>query len=307
MTKRVVITGATGFIGSSIANEFLNDGYSVTVLTRKDSSISRLKNIQSKIKFIEYSTLDPKFFDFSKVKEGANIFVHCAWRGVLGSDRNEPFQVTTNVPATINSVELASRLGCQHWIGLGSQAEYGNLNCKINEESTNLPTTLYGKAKFSVGTAAIALCEAYQMTGTWMRVFSTYGPNDSAHWFIPYIIQEFLANRVPQLTACEQLWDYLFVQDAGRAVVAASESRANGIFNLGSGSALPLKTYVEMIREILDTALTPEYGVVAYRPDQVMHLEADISKLTKSTDWKPRVGLFEGLQKTIDFERSRFN
>lgn len=305
MSDRVVITGATGFIGASIAHEFLRGGHSVVVLTRINSNLSRLRSLYADIKIIEYSSLDPEHFEFSKITGGADIFVHCAWRGVAGSNRNEASQVTTNIPTTIHSVELAAKLGCRQWIGLGSQAEYGNLNCKISETSHNLPTTLYGKAKLAASISALGLCEAYKMIGTWMRVFSTYGPKDAPNWFIPYVIQEFLANRAPKLTGCEQLWDYLYVQDAGRAVAAVSNRQASGVFNLASGNALPLKIYIETIREILGTSLTPEYGAIDYRSDQVMHLEADIRKLKEITGWRPVVGLLEGLTQTIDFELTR--
>jgi len=305
MSKRIVITGATGFIGASIAREFLHAGDEVTVLTRMNSNLSRLSALKSDIKFFEYSTLDPQHFDISRISKGADIFVHCAWSGVAGSDRNEAFQISTNIPTTISSVDLAAKLGCQHWIGLGSQAEYGNLNCKISESSPQKPTTLYGKAKLTAGISALDLCDAYQLKGSWLRVFSTYGPGDAPNWFIPYVIQEFLANRAPKLTHCEQLWDYLYVQDAGNAVVAVANKNAAGTFNLGSGNALPLKTYIETVREILGTPLIPEYGAIEYRPDQVMHLEADVNKLTKNTGWTPSVEVIEGLTQTIEFERTR--
>jgi nucleoside-diphosphate-sugar epimerase len=305
MSKHIVITGATGFIGASIAREFLDAGDSVSVLTRRNSNLSKLSALKSDIQFVEYSTLDPQFFDVAKILKGADIFVHCAWHGVAGSDRNEAFQISTNIPTTIHSVDLAAKLGCQHWIGLGSQAEYGNLNCKISESSPTKPTTLYGKAKLAAGISALELCEAYQLKGSWLRVFSTYGPDDAPNWLIPYVIQEFLAKRAPKLTHCEQLWDYLYVQDAGKAVVAVANKNAAGTFNLGSGNALPIKTYIETIREILEISLIPEYGAIEYRPDQVMHLEADVNKLTKNTGWTPSVEVIEGLTQTIDFERTR--
>lgn len=306
MPKRVVITGATGFIGASISREFVRAGYSVTVLTRKNSILDRLNDIRSRIGLIEYSSLKPEHFDFSKVNT-ADVFVHCAWKGVLGKDRNEAFQITSNIPTTLDSVELAAGLGCRHWIGLGSQAEYGNLNCRIGEDSPTTPTSLYGKAKLASGHSALGLCDALRLSGTWMRVFSTYGPEDAPNWLIPYVIQEFLANRAPKLTLCEQLWDYLYVQDAGKAVVAAAAAGVGGVFNLGSGTALPLRTYIETIRQILGTPILPEYGAVDYRPDQVMHLEADVSKFAEASNWRPSVGLVDGLTQTISFERSRDN
>ena len=225
--------------------------------------------------------------------------------GVGGHERNEAFQITDNLPAVIEAVELAAAAGCRQWIGLGSQAEYGNQNRRMDEGAPLRPTTLYGKAKLAAGVAALALCEARQMAGAWLRVFSTYGPDDAPHWFIPYVIQELLAGRAPKLTQCEQLWDYLYVTDAARAVAATANGKTAGVFNLGSGSAHPLKEYVEAIRRELGSLAEPAYGAVPYRPDQVMHLEADISRLTKVADWQPQISLAEGIRATVAFERTR--
>jgi len=233
------------------------------------------------------------------------VFIHCAWRGVGGNDRNEAFQITNNIPMTLDAVELAAAAGCRQWIGLGSQAEYGNQNCRMSEDSPLRPTTLYGKAKLAAGVASLALCEARGMTGTWLRVFSTYGPGDAPQWLVPYAIREFLAGRAPKLTRCEQRWDYLYVRDAASAVVSVAETRAPGVFNLGSGSAETLKKIIETIRGELAVSIEPAYGAVPYRSDQVMYLEADISRLRAATGWSPRVSLIEGIRATIAFERGR--
>ena len=305
MSKRVVVTGATGFIGAAIVRELLVKGDEVFVLTRENSNISRLDSVKDSVKFITCNDLAEESLILSMMGNAADVFIHCAWRGVAGAERNEAFQIVENIATTIQSIELAVKLGCRQWIGFGSQAEYGNLNCKICEDSKISPTTVYGKAKLSAGIAALGLCDAYKITGSWLRVFSTYGPGDSPHWFIPYIIQEVLAGHVPQLTQCEQLWDYLYVDDAARAVVAVAQTKASGVFNLGSGSTHPLKTYVNTIYKILGENLHPQYGAITYRPDQVMHLEADITRLVEQTGWRPSVNLWDGLTQTIAFEKAR--
>ena len=304
MPPHVAITGATGFIGSAVLKELLLGGARVTVLLRPDSNTARLEPMDS-FETLTYSRLlDPPTIE--RLKENKpDVFIHCGWRGVGGDERNEAFQITCNVQATINAVELAAASGCRKWIGLGSQGEYGNQNRSLNENAALLPTTVYGKAKVAAGMAALALCEARQIAGVWLRVFSTYGPADAPNWLIPYVIQEFLAGRAPKLTQCEQLWDYLYVADAARAICAAANGTTNGIFNLGSGCALPLKDYIEAIRSELATSLEPAYGAVPYRPDQVMHLEADISRLTEATGWRPATSVREGIRATVAFERRR--
>lgn len=217
-----------------------------------------------------------------------------------GRDHNQDYQITENLALTLASVELAAAAGCRQWIGLGSQAEYGNLNVRISEEMKPCPTTLYGRSKLAAGIASLALCEARGLTGAWLRVFSTYGPGDAAFWFLPYLISEFTGGRAPQLTRCEQFWDYLYVDDAACAVSAAVNHGLAGVYNLGSGIAKPLKDYVEAVREALGSSLQPNYGAIGYRPDQVMHLEADISRLTEATGWKPAVSFQEGIALTVD-------
>lgn len=304
MPLHVAITGATGFIGSAVLKELLLSGARVTVLLRPDSSTARLEPMEG-FETLRYSRLLDKPTIDSLKENKPDVFIHCGWRGVGGHERNEAFQITHNVPATIDAVELAAAAGCRQWIGLGSQAEYGNLNRRISEDAPLNPTTVYGKAKLAAGVAALALCETRKIAGVWLRVFSTYGPGDAPHWFIPYVIQEFLADRVPNLTKCEQLWDYLYVGDAARAVTRIANGATAGVFNLGSGFARPLKEIIEAIRMELAPRFKPAYGALPYRPDQVMHLEADISRLQAATAWKPQMNIADGIRATVAFERTR--
>jgi len=303
MALNVVITGATGFIGSAVLAELLANGAHVTVLLRPDSDRRRLSAIQG-FNELTYDGLLSKDIIHDLHEREPDIFIHCAWRGVGGIEKNEAFQIEVNIPLTTDSVELAAAVGCKQWIGFGSQAEYGNPNRRINEDCPLEPTTLYGKAKLASGMAALALCEAYKMAGAWLRVFSTYGPGDAPSWFIPYIIQEFLGGHAPKLTKCEQLWDYLYVTDAARAVVATARGSVSGVFNLGSGSSYALKEYVELIRGELGSPTEAAYGAVPYRQDQVMHLEADITRLIAVTGWSPVVTPLEGIRKVVEFERN---
>lgn len=304
MSFHVAITGATGFIGAAVLAELLAGGSQVTVLLRPDSNRKRLAT-QKGFETLEYSRPADSTTARALGERKPDIFINCAWRGVGGRERNEAFQITDNLPATLAAVELAAASGCRQWIGLGSQAEYGNQNCRMDEHADLRPTTIYGKAKLAAGVAALGLCDARKIAGAWLRIFSTYGPDDAPHWFIPYVIAEFLAGRAPKLTKCEQLWDYLYVADAARAVSATANGTTIGAFNLGSGCSRPLRDYIEAIRREVGCSLEPEYGAVPYRPDQVMHLEADITSLATATGWRPATDLAEGIRATVAFERKR--
>lgn len=300
MSSTILIRGATGFIGRAILIELLNQKKNVIVLLHEDSKVEKLKNI-SNYNAIYYKNIDDPIFIKKLKKLNIGIIIDCAWEGVAGIYRNKEFQLPKNKILTFGLLNIAILLGVKQWISFGSQAEYGNQNKKLDELAELKPTTLYGKAKKQVGLEAISLCDQNNISGVWLRIFSTYGPNEPSHWFITYLIKEFFEKRSPKLTKCEQMWDYLYIEDMAKAVCSVANGKIKGTFNLGYGKAYQLKTIVELVKKKINSNLEPIYGAIDYREDQVMHLEADINKLKNLTGWMPIVNLEEGIQKTVEY------
>lgn len=299
--RTLVISGANGFLGAAVVAEAVRCGWCALALVRPGANTDRLAALQG-VERVTTDAWDAPLTVARLAVRRPQAFVHSAWRGVGGGDRNEAFQIEANLPLTLAAVRLAQAIGCATWVGIGSQAEYGNPNQRLDESAPTRPTTLYGRAKLAAGVAALGLADALGMRGAWLRVFSLYGPGDAPTWFVQQVIREFLAGRAPRLTPCEQRWDYLHVADAARAVLAVIEAPgAGGVLNLGRGEATSLREIVETIREQLGTPLAAAYGAVPYRSDQVMHLEADITRLQQATGWSPRVPLAEGLRGCVGF------
>lgn len=296
--RKVVLTGASGFIGSAVLTQLVKDGNQAVVLARNESKQDRIASL-SGYQTIYYQNLGQQELIDTLAAYNPDAFIHLAWKGVGGKDRNEAFQITENLPLTLHAVELAKAIGCRHWIGIGSQAEYGNPNCKVAETAPTNPTTLYGKAKLASCWASLGLAESLAMKGSWIRVFSTYGVGDEPTWFIPYIISEIRRGNAPKLTQCEQLWDYLYVDDAARAILCVLYKELTGIVNIGSGQTTTLKSVVEIIKGALKSSVTVDYGAVPYKIDQVMHLEADISRIRQLTGWAPAITLEQGINRLI--------
>jgi nucleoside-diphosphate-sugar epimerase len=101
-----------------------------------------------------------------------------------------------------------------------------------------------------------------------------------------------------------QRWDYLFIDDAAEAVIAcAQEAEATGIFNLASGSAVPVREIVEQLRDLIAPGMELVFGEIPFGPDQIMHLEGSAQKLRQATGWLPKIPLSEGLARTVDAAR----
>lgn len=297
---RVFVTGASGFLGSYLVADLLARGHEVAVLLRPDSPAWRLADVYDHLHVIP-GALE----HLDRLRGPLNAFapqavLHMAWRGVAGSDRNSPLQAA-NVADTVTLAELAAEAGAKAFVGAGSQAEYGPYDRAIREDDVPRPTTLYGMAKLAAGSMAMRLCEERGVRAAWLRIFSTYGPKDADYWLIPSMIRNLRSGQHMALTACEQRWGFLHARDAAAAFrLALMHDAASGIFNVGSPEAPPLRETVSRLRDLVDPGASLGFGELAYRPDQVMILAADVSRML-ALGWKPEVPLDQGLRETVDW------
>lgn len=293
----IVITGGFGFLGSHTVQECINFGFTPIVLERHTSRTEKLAN--KKFISIPYTNIDDILLVESLKKYSPRCFIHIGWKGVDNSTRNLEDQVGVNLPFTLKTVELAKKAGCEQWIGIGSLSEYGIIDSKVSEQFPPSPYTIYGKSKLASCWASSALCQAFNMRWSWIRVGSIYGPGDSDQWLIPFVTKALLSGESPKLTPSDQTWDYLFVTDAADAILSVAKSNAEGIFNLGSGSGKTIKEIVNHVVSKVNPSGAPLFGALPYSKDQIMHMEADISRIQKYTGWRPKITLSDGLETTI--------
>ena len=288
---RIAVTGSNGFIGKAIVAELLHQEHEICLLVRN----------QKQEQWPEVSTYlyDSSVFDCEiELKNWKpDVFFHLAWRGVNSGDRNSEENSLYNIQLTLDSVKLACSAGCTQWIGCGSQAEYGIKNYCISEFELCNPTTDYGKTKQILCKNAEDLCIKFGLNYTWARIFSVYGPGDHASTFISYLFDSMLQNNAPQVSSCSQLWDYLFIEDAAKALVALINK--NGIYNIASGKAIQLKQVVDQIAFL--TYYKDRIGWNRNPDGELIHLCGNIDKIKTNSGWQPNVSLEAGLKKTLNY------
>ena len=301
---KVLVTGASGFVGACVLRQLVREGKNdIAALVRQPGSAWRIRDELPHVRVIHAGLEDLHEIEGALRDFQPTHLVHLAWSGVLGRNRNDPAQYH-NVSQTMRLLDLALECGTRHFIGLGSQAEYGPCEARIDERTPTSPTTMYGASKLAACILAERLCALTGARFAWLRLFSSYGPRDNPEWMIPYLALKLLHREKPSVTAAEQLWDYIHVDDAAAAIVAVTKADgASGVFNLGSGSAPRLRDIIESVRDAIDPSLPVGFGDVPYRPDQVMHLEADITRLARATGWAPKVALAEGIRDTVEWYR----
>ena len=162
------------------------------------------------------------------------------------------------------------------------------------------PENGYGIAKLAAGALSRLAAQQLGMRHIWVRVLSVYGPFDGENSMITSTLRRFLRGEQPQFTKGEQLWDYLYSEDAGDAFYLVGE-KATGhkVYCLGSGESRTLKSYIEDIRDEVSPDAVLGFGEIPYASQAPMHLCADIRTLREDTGFAPKISFREGIRQTI--------
>jgi nucleoside-diphosphate-sugar epimerase len=167
------------------------------------------------------------------------------------------------------------------------------------------PENGYGIAKLCAGQMTRIACSQYGMRHVWTRILSIYGPYDGEKTMVMSTIAALLDGRIPDCTKGEQEWDYLYSDDAGRALMLLGQSGHDGkIYCIGSGRTRPLREYIEDIRDAVNPDAQINFGAVDYAPKQVFYLCADISDLHDDTGFEPSTAFADGIKDTINYLKS---
>lgn len=302
--ERIGISGATGAIGLALIDKCIEEGVEVYAFVRGDSK--RADRIQEHplVHKIRCALDEMKGLDITGIPK-LDVFYHLAWMKAFGAEnRNDLHTQTANIDYAIDAVELAGRLSCRRFIGAGSQAEYGRKDEALTPETTCTPETGYGMAKLAAGQMTRLECDKRGLEHIWIRILSVYGPGDGENTLVSSVIRDALDGVDPKCTKAEQIWDYLYSEDAADALYLTGENGVSGrTYVLGSGSARALRAYIEDIRDICaditGKRVSPGY-TRPYGDKQVMYLLADISALREDTGFEAKTSFKDGIRKTVE-------
>lgn len=306
--RRMIITGPTGAVGMALIKRCTQEGIYVVAVCHKGSARTAQIPDNPYIRVVEADLADLKGIGKKELGIGpgetADIFYHLAWGGTTGAARNDMTLQIQNIQYTIDAVELASRLGCEAFIGAGSQAEYGRTEGPLRADTPVFPENGYGMAKLCAGQMSRQRCEALGMRHIWVRILSVYGPWDGSGSMVMSTIRKLAAGERAGFTPGEQLWDYLYSEDAADALLRLGEKGRSGkTYILGSGQVRRLKDFILQIRQAVErqNGTTGElgFGDVPYSEKQVMYLGADITELVQDTGFEPAVSFETGIERTV--------
>jgi len=301
-TKKVIITGANGFLGNRLAEAFINQGITVYALDCIENSYLHHELLKFRKCDIEKNVLP-----FDDELKNADVLFHFAWNGVHSDYRNDYERQIKNIPSLINVLSFAQNLNVSKIIIPGSASEYAASEMPITGNNTPGAIDGYGAVKAACHVIASAWSIQNKLPLIWVVPSSIYGPGRNDNNALTYAIKALLKGEKPTFTALEQRWDYIYIDDFINALVFIDEKGIVGKnYALGYGSARELRKYITVIRDSIDPALPLGIGERPYKSGKPDNSEMDISELQKDTGFKPEVSFEEGIKKTIEWFKGIF-
>ncbi len=296
--KRVLVTGATGFIGRHVVRALSQRGYEVHAVGRRASSSF------ADCVYSHRSDLLVPGVAAQLIRDVApDGLIHLAWEvgqdGAWQSDANDRWQ-----RATVDLVDAFAGPD-RRAVLAGTCAEYRWDNSVCVEAATPItPLTRYGQAKDAARNGAQLIARREGLSLVWARIFFTFGPGESPARLVPSVVRTVLAGETAETTHGLQIRDYLYVGDLADALVTLLTSDVRGEINVASGQPTRLSWLATRAAELAGDSERLKLGARVARPDEPERILADVSRLGQEVGWQPRIGIEEGLARTVAWWRA---
>lgn len=307
--QKIVITGATGFIGSHVTRMLLAQGAEVFALVRPESGHLDILPRHPKLTVVPCN-LEQADTIALPVRR-ADAFLHFAWGGVNREDIDSPVVQAANIGASLACVRAARLLLCRVFMDAGSRVEYGITGDGIMSEDTECrPVNEYGKAKLSFYQQAAPLCQEWGMTYYHLRFFSVYGTGDHPWSIISTLVRELPQGNAVSLSACEHQWNFMAVEDAARAVLLLyqhSDSRQgeSHIVNVASRDTRRLRLFAEEILKLCGGRGSLLFGTFVQAGEGALSVCPTTEVLIQLTDgeYQDIISFTEGIRRMLSEQK----
>ena len=312
MKKKVLVTGAGGFIGSHLTEKLSASGYSVRAFIHYNSrnSWGWLESSKCK-KNIEIITGDIRDADIVRhaMRDIEIVFHLAALIGIPYSYRSPEAYVQTNINGSLNIFQIAKDLAVKKIVLTSTSEIYGTAQAvPIAEVHPINPQSPYAATKAAADLLAMSFYRSFNLPVAIVRPFNTYGPRQSARAIIPTIITQILAGcKKIKLGSLDPVRDFTYVNDAVKGFIKVGEAKKSvgEIINLGNKSEISIRDLVRLIAKIMEVSVTVQEDSKRKRPvkSEVDRLMADNSKAKRLLRWTPEYSLEQGLKETIEWFR----
>lgn len=304
MKKKILVTGATGFIGKNLV-ESLKEKFEIYALILDEKE----KNVIPQIDYILWKT----FFDREneiKTLDGKKLgkidtVIHLASYGVNPKDNDIDKMIESNINLTKDLISNLERVSCKNIIFTGSGFEYGDKGkIKLKEDMELNPFSLYGATKVSAFLIGKKLCESLGINYINLRLFNIFGEYEGSNRLIPQIINNYLEGKELNFTAGNQVRDYLYIKDIIEVYEMILEKNIynNETYNVCSSEEVTIKEFITKVANTIGiNKESLNFGIIPSRKEEALYIVGDNSKLKKDFDWNRKYSYEFGIKNMYDF------
>jgi len=306
---RVLITGASGFIGSHLTRRLVAEGADVHAVTSAVSSVYpiRLVDVRQHVVLHEANLTDRSAMDAVVAEARPAVVWHLgAFTHVGKSWHRVDEGIQTNIQGTVNLLEALDGSGYRRFVYTGTSEIYGDVAVPFREDGPVMPISPYSVSKY----AGERYCRMFRQGRGWpivmLRPFNAYGPWQTPDRVIPEIIVRALRGQPLRMTRGIQTREFNFVEDLADGFLKAglAPDIEGEIINLGCGEEVSMRNVAETILELLGNPVAPEFGALPDRPTEIWRMYSDNAKARRLLEWGPTHSLRDGLAKTVDWYRA---
>ena len=299
--KRVVITGASGFVGANLARRLLRDGHEVNLLLRPGFQPWRIREIQKDVRLHLVQLHDAGAVDKALGEIRPNWIFHLAAHGAYSWQNDLPQMVQTNIIGTMNLVQASLHINVEAFVNTGSSSEYGLKDHPPSETEFLEPNSDYAVTKASATLFCRYTAQRERVHIPTLRLYSVYGPYEEPNRLVPQLILRGLQKQLPPLVDPDTVRDFTHVDDVVDAYLAAvhrSGQEWGAVYNVGTGIQTSLQQAVDIVRQAMDIAAEPQWGSMSSRIWDTRCWVADNRAIRRALGWQPRHAFKDGFRQT---------
>jgi nucleoside-diphosphate-sugar epimerase len=300
---RVLITGATGFVGACLTEDLVREGHQVNILVRSTSNLWRLNKVIHDLNIIQVDLCDESGIDKAIREINPDVIFHSATYGGFPFQQETSKIIHTNIMGTANLVNACSNIDYRCFVNIGSSSEYGPKSEPMSEKDLLEPINSYGVTKSAATLYCQMLAKTQKRPIVTARLFSPYGYYEDKTRLISSVIIACLTGQNPQLASGDAVRDFIFIEDTLELLKIISQKSDVGgkIYNIGSGKQHSVAEMVNAIIQQSGANVTPEWGSIPGRKSDTAKWEADMDLVTRELHWQPKFTLESGVSETIQW------
>ena len=304
--KRVIITGATGFVGANLARRLLRDGHELHLLVRQGYAPWRIDQLREDVHLHAVDLADQENLERIVGSIRPEWIFHLAVHGAYSSQQDVRQIIQTNIVGTVNLVEACAKIGFDAFVNTGSSSEYGFKDHAPLEQEWIDPNSYYAVTKASATLFCRYTAHSKRLHIPTLRLYSAYGPYEEPTRLMPTLIMRGLRGDLPPLVNPDIARDYVYIADVDTAYLLAATvqgQESGAVYNVGTGVQTSLRDVVDVARRVMSIDTQPEWGSMLERSWDTNVWVANRHKIQAELGWRPQYTFEQGFQAMVDWYR----